>query len=218
MGPDDLLAEFSIYLEHERAAAQATVAGYRYPVRGFLRHLGERRLEPADASARDISDYLGAQAARGLKPASVFSIGMAIRCFYRFLLAKGYAPSDPSQAVGLPKFRSRVPDPLTEEQVAAMLSCPGGRYVQVRDAAILELLYCGLRIGEALGLEDAKADFDQRRELVRRFVKKVVVRPDRTAQMTWDLPAVVNFFDGQEVPGETLDLRVLRLNGCGGWI
>jgi hypothetical protein len=63
-----------------------------------------------------------------------------------------------------------------------------------------------------------KAEFDQRRELVRRFVKKVVVRPDKTAQMTWDLPAVVSFFDGKEVPGETLDLRVLRLNGCGGWI
>ena len=63
-----------------------------------------------------------------------------------------------------------------------------------------------------------KADFDQRRELVRRFVKKVVVRPDKTALMTWDLPAVVSFFDGKEVPGETLDLRVLTSNGCGGWI
>ena len=29
----------------------------------------------------------------------------------------------------------------------------------------------------------AKAEFDQRRELVRRFVKKVVVRPDKTALM-----------------------------------
>lgn len=204
--------------ERERAAARETVAGYRYPVRGFLRHIGERGLEPADASARDISDYLGTQAARGLKPASVFNAGMAIRSFYRFLIAKGYASPDPCRAVGLPKFRSRVPDPLTEEEVAGLLSCPGGRYVQVRDAAILELLYCGLRISEALGLEDVKADFDQRRELVRRFVKKVVVRPDRTALMTWDLPAVVSFFDGKEVPGETLDLRVLTSNGCGGWI
>ena len=64
----------------------------------------------------------------------------------------------------------------------------------------------------------AKAEFDQRRELVRRFVKKVVVRPDKTALMTWDLPAVVSFFDGKEVPGEPLDLRVLTSNGCGGWI
>lgn len=138
------------------AAARATVDGYRCSVRGFLRHLAGRGLQPADASARDISDYLGAQAARGLKPASVFSIGMAIRAFYRFMAAKGYASSNPSQEVALPKFRSRVPDPLTEEEVAALLSCPGGRYVQVRDSAILELLYCGLRISEALGLEEGQ--------------------------------------------------------------
>jgi hypothetical protein len=37
-----------------------------------------------------------------------------------------------------------------------------------------------------------RADFDLRRELVRNLVKTVVVQPDRTAKMTWDLPLCIS--------------------------
>ncbi len=71
-----------------------------------------------------------------------------------------------------------------------------------------------------------QADFDLRRELVRNLVKEVVIQPDRTAKMTWDLPAVVNLFHGQEVPSEALNLNhrissakdLLKSYGCGGRI
>ncbi len=71
-----------------------------------------------------------------------------------------------------------------------------------------------------------QADFDLRRELVRNLVKTVVIQPDRTAIMTWDLPAVVNLFHGQEAPSEALNLNhrislakdLLKSYGCGGRI
>lgn len=71
-----------------------------------------------------------------------------------------------------------------------------------------------------------QADFDLRRELLRNLVKEVVIQPDRTAKMTWDLPAVVNLFHGQEVPSESLNLNhrtssardLLKSYGCGGRI
>lgn len=88
-------------------------------------------------------------------------MGMAIRSFCRFLISKGYAQSDPSENVGLPKFHSRLPDPLTEEEVTRLLSFPAVRYVQIRDRAILELLYCGLRVSEALSLEKERIHFEE---------------------------------------------------------
>ncbi|MEK7382807.1 MAG: hypothetical protein AAB262_05910 [Elusimicrobiota bacterium] len=59
------------------------------------------------------------------------------------------------------------------------------------------------------------ADFDTRREMVRKFVKKIVVSPDKSAKMSWDLAATLAWGGGQEVP---VDSIWLTKNGCGGWI
>src|SRR6185312_4336609 len=71
-----------------------------------------------------------------------------------------------------------------------------------------------------------RSGFDLRRELIRNLVKTVVIHWDKTAKMSWDLPAVVNLFHGQEVPTETLNLNhrissakdLLKSYGCGGMI
>lgn len=109
---------------------------------------------------------------------------------------------------------------LQERQVA--LDGLQARLALLKDSgATPKLLYDPKKLGMWLANLRAmvfKADFDLRRELVRRFVKKIVVEPDKTAKMTWDLPAVVSLFGGQEVPAETLDLKVMTKIGCGGWI
>lgn len=161
MEKDDLLTGFSKYLALEKRLSEATVSAYHYVVRAFLAYLEGKGLELDKTGPNDIADYLAVQSGRGLKASSVFGMGMAIRSFFRFLISKGYAQSDPSENVELPKFHSRLPDPLTEEEVARLLSFPAVRYVQIRDRAILELLYCGLRVSEALSLEKDRIHFEK---------------------------------------------------------
>ncbi len=156
-----LLADFLKYLALEKQLAKTTVSAYRYVVRAFLAYLEGKQLEVGKTKPNDISAYLAVQSGRGLKASSVFGMGMAIRSFCRFLISKGYAQSDPSENIELPKFQSRLPDPLTEEEVAKLLSFPAVRYVQIRDRAILELLYCGLRVSEALSLEKDRIHFEE---------------------------------------------------------
>ena len=157
----DLLTEFSKYLALEKRLSEATVSAYRYVVRAFLAYLEGKRLEVGETKPNDLSAYLAVQSGRGLKASSVFGMGMAIRSFFRFLISKGHAQSDPSENIELPKFHSRLPDPLTEAEVARLLSFPAVRYVQIRDRAILELLYCGLRVSEALNLEKDRIHFEE---------------------------------------------------------
>lgn len=161
MKKDDLLAEFLKYLTLEKGLSQSTVDSYRYAARGFLTYLEAAGLDLGAVEPKNISAYLTARAAGGLKPISVFSIGMAIRSLCGFLTAKGYISSNPSKMIELPKFQARLPDPLTEEEVARLLSFPAVRYVQIRDRAILELLYCGLRLGEALSLREDRIYFEE---------------------------------------------------------
>lgn len=153
MNTETWLDEFSKHLEFERGQSKATVTSYYYSIRGYLAYLEERGVEPGEASSAGISGYVAMKASSGLKPASVFALGMALKSFYRFLILKGYAVSDPTKDLVLPKPRRRLPDPLSEEEVTKLLEFPTARYVQIRDRAILELLYCGLRISEALNLD-----------------------------------------------------------------
>ena len=59
------------------------------------------------------------------------------------------------------------------------------------------------------------SDFDTRREMARRFVKKIEVHSDRTAEMSWDPQAILTLANGARVPKT---LMMVLTNGCGGWI
>jgi len=90
----------------------------------------------------------------------------AIRAFSRYLVDAGELPADPFSMVRGLKARRSLPKPLTLHQVEQLLhvvaeplettraqDVPHQLADQVRDAAIIELLYgSGLRISEACGL------------------------------------------------------------------
>ena len=97
-----------------------------------------------------ISDYLGAQKRRGLAAASIKLTVVALKIFFRFLLAKGRIGRDPTETLTLPRIERYLPETLNELQVQQLIESinttqPRG----LRDRAIIELLYAsGLRISE----------------------------------------------------------------------
>lgn len=97
-----------------------------------------------------ISDYLGAQKRRGLAASSIKLVVVALKIFFRFLLAKGRLERDPTETLTLPRIERYLPETLNELQVEQLIdgintTQPRG----LRDRAIVELLYAsGLRISE----------------------------------------------------------------------
>lgn len=97
-----------------------------------------------------ISDYLAAQKRRGLAASSIKLTVVALKIFFRFLLAKGRIDRDPTETLTLPRIERYLPETLNELQVQQLIESidttkPRGR----RDRAIIELLYAsGLRISE----------------------------------------------------------------------
>ncbi len=79
----------------------------------------------------------------------------SVRSFHGFLLVEGLVSADPTVDAKPPKLGSRLPKALTIEQMAAVLDAAKGDEVpQLRDTALLELLYAtGARISEAVGLD-----------------------------------------------------------------
>jgi integrase/recombinase XerD len=78
----------------------------------------------------------------------------SVRSFTAFTAAEGVLPIDPAATVSPPKAPMRLPKAISVDQMASLLAAvDGDDPVQLRDRALLELLYAtGARISEAVGL------------------------------------------------------------------
>ena len=154
MDSDLLQKSFLSHLRHERGLAETTIATYSHHIDGHLGFLKERGLSPTTATSADIMVYQAGLRQRGLRPPSIFCSTIAIRTLYRFLVAKGHITDNPTAELRLPKLTATAVEALSTEDVEKLLATPSrGSFTGIRDRAILELLYCGGRIGEVLSLE-----------------------------------------------------------------
>jgi integrase/recombinase XerC len=169
-----LVADVDLYLA-QRGAADLSARSVRhhrcilYQVARLCAARGHRRwstVTPADLDAvlLDLS-------ARGLRRSSRDSCAWSLRSFGAWLAARGRVLRDPAadlhvaddDEIPLP------PAPLTEEQVATLINgVPSRHVVDLRIRLHLEILYsCGLRNAEAVHLDVADLDLDDRTILVR---------------------------------------------------
>ncbi len=106
--------------------------------------------DPRAVTLPMISDYLGTLKRRGLAASSIKLVVVALKIFFRFLLAKGRLERDPTETLSLPRIERYLPETLNELQVEQLIESinttqPRG----LRDRAMIELLYAsGLRISE----------------------------------------------------------------------
>ena len=91
----------------------------------------------------------------------------AVRRFFVWAVKRGYVPANPAGDLDYPRLTRRLPDVLSDDEVAAVLGgCDLSTPEGVRDRAFLEVLYStGLRRSEAAAL--ALYDLDHGRGIVR---------------------------------------------------
>jgi integrase/recombinase XerC len=111
---------------------------------------------------------------RRLKKSSTARKLAAIRSFFQFGVKKKWLAENPAKMVATPKQERGVPSFLSEEEMAGFLDIPpSGRPLDLRDRAILELLYAsGIRVGELVGIDLEDANLRERLVRVRGKGKK----------------------------------------------
>ena len=100
--------------------------------------------------------------AKKLSRNSVLRKISSLRSFARYLLEEKALQRDPFLNVPLPKKESRLPRFLTESEMGTLLEkgCSGQEWIQLRDKAMVELLYSsGLRRSELVRLSVGDVDF-----------------------------------------------------------
>lgn len=158
------IERFLIYLATERGLSTNYQLLVQRSLEAFLAWIssqgvnsGWRELEPGH-----ITDFLAFRKRSGLQAATVRLDAVAIRIFFRFLVAKYQWPHNPAESLSLPRPEKHLPETLNPEQVRRLMESVDGSDLQgLRDRAMLELLYSsGLRVSELCNARLENLDLD----------------------------------------------------------
>lgn len=160
------LAQWLSQLQALEGAAQNTVEAYRRDVTRYLRFLSAHHggSEGIAALARttqtDLRAWMAEERSRGLSPRSLSRALSAVKGFTAWAADRTGADATTVLSARGPKFRRKLPRPLSEDGAREILTEIGSDaredWIAARDIAIATLLYgLGLRISEALSLTGA---------------------------------------------------------------
>lgn len=159
------------YLEHlakERDVSPNTVTAYARDCREFVNfcteYYGGAEWSWQGVDRLAMRGFLGRLAKRGLSKRSVARALAGVRGFYRYLANNEAVDGNPAKAVGTPKAERYLPGYLDRVQIELLFGmvetrATSGRFMDIRNAAILELFYStGMRLSELQGLNRQDID------------------------------------------------------------
>jgi len=155
---------FIDFLQFEKQFSPNTVSSYRRDLEkygSFLSGLKITRFEEINhETVINFMEYLF----KTQTDTSVCRTLSAMRSFYKFLVRNRVVKSDPFSGVKNPKTVKKEIEILEQEEVKNFLDrIPSSTYLQLRDRAMLELLYsCGMRVSEIINLRLPQIDFDEK--------------------------------------------------------
>jgi len=153
---DNIIEEFLDYLKEVKQTSANTEASYRRDLTKLVKYLKMQGVEDiTKASATALQSYVLYLEKNDFAAATVSRNIASIKSLYHFLFKKGLVVEDISEDLKAPKIEKKLPEILTTEEVNRLLDQPrGGSLKEIRDRAMLELLYAtGIRVSELIGLK-----------------------------------------------------------------
>lgn len=157
-----LLEDYQIYLVTVRLKEEDTTAvSYVEDIYKYLEYMEKKHISNAlKIKYEDINDYLKYLDDNKYEVSSITRKIVSIRLFHKYLNIE-YNINDESLRVVNPKYRRKLPNILTIEEVDNLLNIKLENAFDYRNKAMLELMYSsGLRISELVNLKLSDIDLD----------------------------------------------------------
>ncbi|HDT15001.1 MAG TPA: site-specific tyrosine recombinase XerD [Firmicutes bacterium] len=157
------------FIIFEKGLSQNTAEAYKSDIKIFCDFLDAAGAE--EAVEETYIDFIFYLKGKNYSPASIARIIVSVKNYMKFLARSGKIEKSPFERSEPFKTVKKIPNVLTSADIDMMLAAPDkSKKEGVRDAAMLELLYCaGIRVSELVNMEIT--DMDLENKTVRCFGK-----------------------------------------------
>ncbi|MCP4572136.1 MAG: tyrosine recombinase [bacterium] len=216
-----------LFLAHaaaEKGLATASLDAARHDLARLRTWAGDSHGDrsPAALVDADLRAFL-VDSAADLVASSRARLLSTLRAFFGFLVAESIIATDPTATILAPRRGRHLPQVLSTEQAVRLVeSVAGDRPADLRDRAVLEVLYgCGCRVSELCGLDVTDLDPGEATLLLRGKGRKQrlvpVGEPALAALEAWRLRGRRHCVGKRNVPALFLNQRGGRLTRVTVW-
>ena len=150
----DYITAYKAYLLNVKKSSSNTVESYIRDVHQYSEYCTSLGKSAEKMGTKDFHGYLDYLTVLGKSEATKTRILASLRCFYKFMLSKGFCEIDPTETVKIKRTEKKLPGILDSNEIMLLLSQTDGTdYKSRRDKAMLELLYAtGIKVSELIEL------------------------------------------------------------------
>ncbi len=179
----DYIETYVTYLNQVKHASKNTISSYQRDLIKLEEYLSKNGKLLTGVSSADLETYILFLEKEGLSQSTISRSISSIKSFYLYLFKQGLASAECTDQLKPPKLEKRVPETLSEEEVATLLRQPDGKSPkEIRDKAMLELLYAtGLRVSELISLKVRDVNLGMGYVLCRENARDRVIPVEETA-------------------------------------
>lgn len=154
------LEDYLNHLRFERGLSALTCQSYARDIQLLNTFVGHNDLQTLQSS--QIRHFIAVLHSRDLSSQSIARALSAWRGFFNYLIDHHGFSQNPALGLRAPKAAKKLPQALSTDQAVQFVDIKGDGLLEVRDHAILELLYSsGLRLSELVNLDQDQLDFSE---------------------------------------------------------
>lgn len=159
----DFQSEFQYYLSDSKGVSSNTFESYMRDLNKFVKYLDIVGISSVlDVDNNTIKDYLNYCEKSGKSNSTITRIIASLRCYYKFLIARGHISTNPTANIKSKASEKKLPAILTSKEIDLLLAqADPSEQKGCRDKAMLELLYAtGIRVSELINLNVDDINFE----------------------------------------------------------
>ncbi len=151
---NEMLQKYWDYLRIERQLSAHTLLNYQRQLSAAVEILQQNDLRTWQQVTPGVVRFILADSKKsGLKEKSLALRLSALRQFFSYLVVQGELKVNPATGISAPKQSRLLPKNIDQEQIGKLLNNQSKEPIDIRDRAMLELMYSsGLRLSELQGL------------------------------------------------------------------
>lgn len=150
------IEKFIIYLREVKKLSKNTEVSYRRDLAQMAAFLADKGVTDITKVTKTVlNSYILYLEKEGKASTTISRVMASMKAFFHYEVMEGRLRRDPAELMKAPKVEKKIPVILSVNEVNCLLAQPnGGEPKEIRDKAMLELLYAtGIRVSELIHLK-----------------------------------------------------------------